>query len=246
MPDADEAAGRRYRRAALAAAIAALACSAGSASATSVVAQPGEDITIAGASCSAGFVVRDIRTHLSYLTTAGHCVNSALRPQWTTPSGDRLWSQRFGPAVTDDAGATVGHVVYTTLSATSDFTVIALNRGVIVNAAVPAWGQVKGVDASPTPGETVKIYGQGEAVSAVDPAREGVVTSVQADVVRTAIGSLPGDSGCPVINSSNAAIGLLIALQPSGPPATGMINVIRLPVMLQRANAAMHARLVVV
>jgi hypothetical protein len=208
-------------------------------------AQPGQDITIAGASCSAGFILTDARHHLRFLATAGHCVGAAIRPGWTTTAGDRLWSARSGPAVTDDAGATIGHVVFATYTDSSDFAVIALNHGVAVDPAIPHWGRVHGLDPDPAPPDVIRIYGQGEAVGLLMPARQGAITSVQPSLVRAAVPGLPGDSGCPVVDDTNQAIGLLVALQPSLPPASGLINVIRLPGMLSRASRALRLRLVV-
>lgn len=49
----------------------------------------------------------------------------------------------------------------------------------------------------------------------------------------------------PVLSASNDAEGLLVAFQANPPPAAGLINVIRLRPMLQRASKALDRRLTV-
>jgi hypothetical protein len=125
----------------------------------------------------------------------------------------------------------------------SDFAVIDPARGIRVATSVPHWGRVRGTDDSPKAGDVIRLYGQGLAFSALAPARQGVVTSADSRVVRAAIASDPGDSGGPVLSSSNEAEGLLVAFQPNPPPTTGAINIMRIAPMLRRASAAMEVRL---
>jgi hypothetical protein len=208
------------------------------ASASSADAYPGAAIDVSGTRCTGAFllVARDGRR---FYATAGHCVPVAARPDRTTPAGDRIWRPGRGPLVRDAAGRALGRVAFAALGPGVDIALVELGRGVRAGNTIPGAGRVTHVVTAPQPGDETRLYGQGVVVDSTSPARRGVVSGVEASIVRLVIPSTPGDSGGPVYDPDLGAVGILMGSDVSVTPTAGVIRASRFSVMVRRAAAVL-------
>ncbi|MDP9164823.1 MAG: S1 family peptidase [Actinomycetota bacterium] len=204
---------------------------------------PGAAITVGQNKCTGAFAFVDQVGRL-FISTAGHCVDSAARADRTTPSGDRMWRGTRGPLVTDGGGNVLGHVTYAALSTGIDFALIELARGVVASNVIPGSGRITHVAVAPHAETQINLYGQGLGVSDAMPERTGLITAVEPSIVRLAIASVPGDSGGPVYDTTSGAVGILMGSDVSITPDVGVIRASRLNVMLARVSRALKAKLV--
>ena len=217
----------------------ALASAAGAATGVSPAAFPGVSISVGVNRCTGAFVLVT-RSHRPLLATAGHCVDTAARPDKTTPAGDRVWTPGHGPVVTDSRGHALGRVTFAAVGTGVDFALIELSKGVSASNTVPGFGRITHVNANPEMDAQIRLYGQGVAVAAATPERTGVVTGVEPSIVRLAIVSVPGDSGGPVYDPTFGAVGILMGADVSVTPPVGIIRASRLSAMLVRATRALN------
>jgi hypothetical protein len=145
-----------------------------------------------GVSCSLGFLFRDGKG-ANYMTTAGHCAAAEGK--------QHVWSAGKGPVASDSTGKPFGRFVFAAHRGAYDIAIIAVNRGVKVNAAMCHFGGPTGTTTSRAGGlATIEHYGNAGVISDVLPARTGLSTGLK-DAWETPVllASFKGDSGGPVV-----------------------------------------------
>lgn len=171
---------------------------------------PGDAITIeGGGGCTLGFLFAG-SDGASYMSTAGHCVESAQLPK-------RTWAKGAGPAVSTKQGR-IGRVVFSENTKDPDvfddydFALVRLDPGVKGSPAIRSYGAPTGInDQQAADPEVLRVYGHGVAVSAVSRERKLVAPNTKNEDHVYAHGPvLFGDSGAPVIDEQGRAIGTVL------------------------------------
>lgn len=213
----------------------------------SIQVQPGMAIDVAGTGCTLAFLVRG-SDHQLYGSTAGHC---APPTPTTVIRVSTVLGRPLGVIVYLESWSIPGS------NPTRDFALIRFDRGIEANPAVMTWGGPTGLlTGSVSSATTVNLYGQGLGVSAVTPARTGLMpASTDIEFEHVVIAASPGDSGAPVLTSGGLAIGSLIGFE-SGNPGIGTQNgrtevapgflVMRLDSALGRASHKLHMALALI
>jgi hypothetical protein len=172
---------------------------------------------------------------------------------------ERTWPRGNGPGVADGSGAVVAHAVWLDSEAGQSFALVQLDRGRRWSAAVCGYGMPhgidRGVDLIPTP-IPISIYGQGVSVNATeDRAQSDYLEYGRNDAakLRKVTPTDVGDSGAPVLDGDNQALGLVDSYAccgtnwPDGrgaPAPTGSGNAVyRLAPLMSDAGAQLHITL---
>ena len=224
---------------------------------------PGTFVTVdSGSGCTLAFVLRGSNA-ATYIVTAGHCVVPL-------GSGTHVWRDGRGPAVRLSSSssalvggggtAVIGHVVYAVQEKDDldevDFAVIRLQRGVPVYTGVPYYGGPTSVNLSTgTQPELVNLFGRPPAIGDIAPARTLLAHSLRDPGHAFASGlSAPGDSGAPVVDQQQRAVGILLGI--GGNQVTvgttgsvgdshegGVVRILRLAPALAQASRALKVQL---
>lgn len=192
-------------------------------------------ITVEGTPCTLGFLLEEAETDRRFAATAGHCV-----PGMDDRSAhDRVWDAESGPEVLDPDGNELGRVAFAALADDADIALIALDTTVLTISRVCAWHAPTTADSSTVKtGDAAQFYGQGVGVSHGAPGRSGVVSGASSPhSISLLLAGSPGDSGGPVLVDDIAA-GILVAGGGTIQPDPGLIDVMRLDAMLDRAARA--------
>lgn len=212
---------------------------------------PGDAISLeGGGACTLGFLFKG-SDGASYMSTAGHCVDAAQKPQ-------RTWAKGSGPAVSTSEGQ-IGRVVFAEnvkvpeVRDDYDFALVRLDPGVQGSAEIRTFGAPTGInDEQAADPEVLRVYGHGVVVSQVSRERQLVAPSTRnKDHVYAHGPVLFGDSGAPVIDEQGRAVGTVLgaglrfgsgdALSDLAPNIIG-----RLGPVVDRASRALRLRLVLV
>lgn len=171
---------------------------------------PGDAITVeGGGGCTLGFLFAG-SDGASYMSTAGHCVDSAQGPR-------RTWAKGAGPVVSTEQGR-IGRVVFAENTKDPDvlddydFALVRLDPGVKGSPAIRSYGAPTGINDQQTAGtQVLRMYGHGLAVSAVSRERQLVAPNTNNEDHVYAHGPvLFGDSGAPVIDEEGRAVGTVL------------------------------------
>jgi hypothetical protein len=226
-----------------------------SASADAVAPHPGDAISVqgGGGACTLGFLIRG-SDGATYMTTAGHCLGTAGRPQ--------TWKPGTGPTVATSEGQ-IGRVVFAEDHASPettddyDFALIRLDKGVQASPEIRVLGAPTGInsDRGSSPA-TLRTYGH-SLFSTVSPDREVLAPNTRHQDHVYAHGPLfQGDSGAPVVDADGRAVGTVLGASAGHVgvgvgsidlPHDGAINIIgRLGPVVQHAATALRLRLALV
>lgn len=220
---------------------------------------PGALVRVEGGWCTLGFLVVDDlhnKKQGRYMTTAGHC---AL----PDPKADTTWPEGEGPEAVVD-GKRIGEVVYAVQDAERDIALIRLDDEVDASPAVLHWGGPTGLytehSAEPV---TLRHVGNGVFVGALwnesfagvgerDVRLVSARTAIAPDtlsrheVLAEGVASV-GDSGSPVLDEQGRAVGVLCNVlrqgTDTGPVSAGTLQLTRLDVQLERAEAVLDVEL---
>jgi hypothetical protein len=159
-----------------------------------------------GVSCTLGFVYSD-KTGKTYITTAGHCAAAEGK--------QHLWAAGKGPIAQDGNGKAFGRFVFASFKGIYDIGIIAVNKGVKVNAAMCHFGGPTGLSTNRSSGlATIEHYGNALGFGDVLPARTGLVLGMQdPNEIVALLASFKGDSGGPVVaGGSGRALGYVTSI----------------------------------
>jgi hypothetical protein len=192
--------------------------------------------TADGGFCTLGYVYTD-KYKQTFITTAGHCVLGE--------GSYKLWARGTGPIAYVD-GKAIGRAVYARNDGDPynyDIAMILITKGVKVNPQMCHFGGPTG--ATSAAGDVLEIYGNADGISLVLPARSLVTEGSVNGYDLYAIGpSLFGDSGAPILDSSNGrAVGFLTALgydlRSPASPGVGML-IKKLGPQMYAVSKALH------
>lgn len=200
-----------------------------------VTAQPGMEIAVDANHCTLGFILVEPTTHDRYATTAGHCVPGMDE----RAPHDRVWDAGDGPDVVDRVGRRLGRLVFAALADDADLAIIRLEAEVRAVPRVCGWHAPRTLDSSRVSmGDEARFHGQGAVVGTATPSRTGIVSGATSrhSFALVMVGA-PGDSGGPVL-VGDAAAGILVAADIGLQSDPGLLEAVRLDVMLERPAVA--------
>lgn len=183
-----------------------------------------------GGSCTANFIFTDAQKSAVFVGTAAHCVSGLELGQGVyvgkeprTLVATLAYSSWMAMGITqEDHAAACDRVdvsVVTDRICWNDFALLEIADGdrTNVNPQVLALGGPTGIGSAPAVGEVVSTYGSTgyrEPAGDAADARSGPVLDANAQrfLLHTGVPSMAGDSGSPVLDSHQRAVGIILYL----------------------------------
>ncbi len=199
--------------------------------------RPGALVYLNKGLCTLNFLFEGSDGH-RYIGTAGHCALDS--------DAEIVYDERRAPPAHDSEDKRIGRVVYALLDDRHDFALIRLDRGIRAKAKMCHFGGPTGINSELTDEPvTLHHYGNGIGIGhaqivdqPVLPARSAIAYGMpDRDRVSAAGVAAFGDSGSGTVDDDGDAVGVLVAVGPTG------IHITRIAPQVIRAERALGVTL---